>query len=384
MANYQNYDSSYSPDSFQTHQIDSLRGRDDFILGADISLSSAITEAGGAYFDKEGVRDPICKILKDAGLNTARIRLFHDYASPDGTLCGKLDLSRIISMVREAKQYGLHVLLDFHYSDSWADPENQTVPYAWRNDTYQGLLNEVRGYTKSVLEGIQSEGLSVDYVQIGNEIDNGLLFPFGQIDWDSREEGYDKVAEILSEGTKATREVFPQSKTIIHTANALYRWEYGEDWGNKSMEFFEALESRNVDYDIIGASFYTFVDETPISLISDAIDLYGERIGKPVLIMETSYGYTLEWNEYTSNVFHEEWRRDGYPISFQGQTNLILDMVEEVAKAKDHGGLGVCYWGGEWIPNSDSSMRTSWANQALFTYEGVATPTLYAFGQCRP
>ena len=97
--------------------------------------------------------------------------------------------------------------------------------------------------------------------------------------------------------------------------------------------------------------------------------------------METSYAYTYEWNEYTNNIFYKDKELKDYPVSYQGQTNLICDLIEEVASAKDNKGIGVCYWGGEFIPNTDKDMKTTWANQALFTYEGVATPTLSLFNK---
>ena len=242
-------------------------------------------------------------------------------------------------------------------------------------------MEELYKYTKTTLEEIKNNKLNIDYVQVGNEIDNGLIFPYGKIDWDNRESSYDKVVEILSSGSKAVREVFPDAKVIIHTANGLYRWTYEDQWGNVSLEFYEALEKRHLDYDIIGASFYTFVNDTPISYISDIIDNYQKTVKKPVMMMETSYAYTYEWNEYTNNIFYKDKELKDYPVSYQGQTNLICDLIEEVASAKDNKGIGVCYWGGEFIPNTDKDMKTTWANQALFTYEGVATPTLSLFNK---
>ena len=151
------------------------------------------------------------------------------------------------------------------------------------------------------------------------------------------------------------------------------------------MHFYQELEKRNLDYDIIGSSFYAYLDDkTPISYISDIIDNYKKEIDKPVLMVETSYGFTYEWNEYTNNTFYTDKELDGYPVSFQGQTNLVLDLIDEIASASDKNGIGICYWGGEMIPNKDPDIKTSWGNQALFTYEGIATPTLSLFKECRP
>ena len=102
------------------------------------------------------------------------------------------------------------------------------------------------------------------------------------------------------------------------------------------------------------------------------------------MVMETSYAYTYEWNDLTDNVFYSDKALPDYPVSFQGQSDFLLDVIEQVAAAKDGNGIGVCWWGGEWIPNTDENMRTSWANQALFTYEGRATPTLSVFKDCFP
>lgn len=382
---YRQYDSSYSSDTFTVRTIDALAGRkDSFVIGADISLASAIAEAGGRYRDSSGAEAPICKILSASGVNAVRLRLFHDYTSPTGTPCGRLDTARVIAMIREAKAYSLQVILDLHYSDSWADPGHQSVPYAWKDFSFEEVKNAVYDYTAEVLHAIRDEGLSVDFLQIGNEINNGFLFPHGQIDWNDREASFDRLAALLLQGSRAAREVFPECKIILHTANGLYRWVDGKEWGSAGLFFYQELEKRGVDYDIAGASFYVFEDDTPVSCISEIIDLYTDAIHKPVMIMETSYAYTYEWNDLTSNIFYTDKALPGYPVTFQGQTDLLLDIIEETASAKDCGGIGVCWWGGEWIPNTDKDMRTSWANQALFTYEGIATPTLSAFQKCLP
>ena len=385
IENYQKYDKTYNPDTFKIRKVNSLKNRDDFIYGADISLYSAIEEAGSSYYNKNYKKEYICKILKDNGINTIRLRLFNDYTSPYGTKCGRLDLNRVISMIKEAKKYKLDVLLDFHYSDTWSDPGNQIIPYAWKDYSYEEVLNAFYNYTKDVLETIKEENLSVEYIQIGNEIDYAIVSPFGHIDWDNRDESFDRMTEILKKGSKASREVFPNAKIIIHTANGLYRWVYEKEWGNAGLHFYKELEKRNLDYDIIGASFYTFQDDkTPISYISEIIDNYKKEINKPVLMVETSYAFTYEWNEYTNNTFYKDKELEEYPVSYQGQTNLILDLIDEIASAKDNNGIGLCYWGGEMIPNKDPDIKSSWANQALFTYEGIETPTLALFKKCRP
>lgn len=385
IENYKKYDKSYSPDTFSIRKIDSLSNRkDDFIMGADISLYSTILESGPSYYSKEGKKESICKIMKDSGVNTVRIRLFNDYSSPTGTPCGRLDLNRVISMIKEAKSYGLNVMLDLHYSDTWADPGHQSIPYAWKDMAYSEVKTALYQYTKKTLESIKREGLSIDYIQIGNEINNGLVYPHGHIDWDNRESSFDKVYELLAQGSRASREVFPACKIIIHTANGLYQWTYEDQWGSAELFYYQELEERGLDYDIVGSSFYTFEDDTPISRIGEIIDMYKDAIDKPVLICETSYAFTYEWNDLTANTFYTDKELEQYPVSFQGQSNLLLDMIEEVASAKENNGLGICYWGGEFIPNTDKDMKTSWANQALFTYEGVASPTMDVFSACFP
>ena len=350
----------------------------------DISLSSAIAESGARYRSADGEEQPLCRILADSGVNAVRIRLFHDYASPAGTPCGRLDVGRVLGMIGEAKRYGLRVILDLHYSDTWADPGSQTIPWAWKDYSYDEVKTAVYQYTREVLLAVREKGLSVDYLQIGNEINNGFLFPHGQIDWNERDGSFDRLAALLAQGGRAAREVFPDCRIILHTANGLYRWTYENEWGSAELFFYQEMEKRGLDYDIAGASFYVFEDDTPVSDISRLIDMYKDTIHKPVMIMETSYAYTYEWNDLTANVFHTDKEIPDYPVSFQGQTDLLLDIMEQVASAKENNGLGVCWWGGEWIPNTDPDMKSSWANQALFTYEGIATPTLSVFRECSP
>ena len=156
LDNYHIYDETYNSDTFSVKKIDSLNGRDDFIFGADISLYSAIYESGATYYNKDGKQEHICMIMKNSGINVARLRLFYDYTSPYGVKCGRLDLPRVISMISDCKKYGLKVMLDFHYSDTWADPGHQQAPYAWKDLSYSQSLEELYKYTKATLEEMRN------------------------------------------------------------------------------------------------------------------------------------------------------------------------------------------------------------------------------------
>ena len=393
---YRKYDSSYSNNNFK---IRSIRGRSGFLNGLDCSMVSVIEENGGVYYDFDGKERDFFELIKENGINLVRIRLWNDYKSQTGVKGGGcLDVERVLKMALRVKKAGLKFLLDFHYSDNWADPGKQTCPASWRNLDFNGAKKELEKFTKNTIEYFISKGVNLDYVQIGNEINNGFMFPYGQIDWsndNSKQSTLDNVAQLLNTAISAVKTSSPNTKIIIHVGDyALKTWK--DDKTGKSVPyglwFFQQLDQRRVNYDIAAASYYLFYhhsndDYLDMNLMTNLIDQFIDSLRKPFMIMEYSMAFTLNRHDFAENQFGQEYSnliKNEYPTSFQGQTNMILDIAERVLKAKNNNGIGICYWGGEWIPvkgagwGDQFTTKSSWANQALFTYEGFASPSLAA------
>lgn len=393
---YQEYDSTYSNQAFHIRDINVHGG---FINGLDCSMVSRIEECGGKFYDFDNKPKEFFSLIKENGINLARFRLWYDWNSDSGVKGGGMcDKERVLGMAVRAKKVGLKFLLDFHYSDNWADPGKQSCPSAWRGLSFEKATDTLFKYTQETMSYFVSHGAQPDYVQIGNEINNGFMFPYGQINWSSdqtKKETIDKVATLITQATKAVKMVSGTTKIIIHVGDyALKTWH--DDKTGKDVPtglwFFQQLKMRNVYFDIAAVSFYLFYhhksydDYLDMNKITDCINQFADTLGKPFLIMEYSTAFTLKSHQFADNQFGSEQSKcieKEYPTTFQGQVNFMLDMAERVSWAKNGRGLGIVYWGGDWIPVQGAgwagpSTKASWSNQALFTYDGLASPALAA------
>ncbi|MEZ0537435.1 glycosyl hydrolase 53 family protein [Caldicellulosiruptoraceae bacterium PP1] len=357
---------------------------EDFIRGMDVSMLSQIEKSGGKFYDNGEQKDCL-QILKDHGVNWIRLRIWNDPKDENGIDVGggNCDLQMAIDISKRAKALGMKVLIDFHYSDFWADPGKQTKPKAWVNLSYEQLKQAVYDFTANAISSLNANGATPDMVQIGNELNNGFLWPDGQISGNSAG-GYDKFAELLKQGIKAVKDNDPnlsdpnkRIKIMIHLANggtnSLYR------------TVFDNLTQRGVDFDVIGLSFYPFWHGTLKDLQVNINDI-SERYNKEIAIAETSYAWTLSDGDGFENSFGEDEENfGGYKATIQGQASAIRDIMEVVSKVPNNKGLGIFYWEGDWIPVNGAGWKTgegnSWDNQALFDFNGNALPSLDVFNK---
>ena len=399
---YKQYDPSFSNDNFEIREIDALKTRTDFLVGLDCSMVSIIEENGGKYYDFEGNEVDFYKLLKDNGVNLVRSRLWHNYNSPSGVKGGGYnDKERVLGIALRAKAAGLKFLLDFHYSDNWADPGKQSCPSAWENLSFDDASSALYSYTLEIVDYFLKNGANLDYIQIGNEINNGFMYPYGQIDWTSettKNKGLNNVANLLNIAIDAVKSLSPDTKIILHIGDtALVTYKSGKKNVPQGLWFFQQMETRKVNYDIAAVSFYLYYhhstgDYLDMNTVTESVNQFGEELKKPFMIMEYAMAYTLNTHPYAENQYGETQKKlleKEYKTSFQGQVNFIIDLAEKVALAKNNKGLGVCYWGGDWLPVegagwSDPSTKSSWSNQAWFTYDGLATPALAAMNELNP
>ena len=358
-----------------------------FVKGMDLSTLLEMERCGAKYYD-HGQEMDILDIMKKYDVDTIRLRLWNDPKSESGEPygAGNNDLAETIAIGKRVTDAGLGVLLNFHYSDFWADPGKQIKPKAWASYGVEELEKAVYDFTKDSLQKVLDAGVNVTMIQVGNELSNGLLWPEGQLP------NYDNVAKFVSAGIRACREVKADIPLMIHLDNggnnALYR-----DWFDHYME-------RGEDFDYIGLSYYPFWHGT-LHMLEDNMNYIAVRYGKELIVAEVSMGHTME--DYKNYEKLTDSERKGYatkpelaakveyPMTVQGQADFTEDFLIRVANVADNKGAGFFWWEPAWIPVPGSGWATpaslkymndsgpcgnEWANQALFDYEGNALPVL--------
>lgn len=357
-------------------------------LGIDISTMLDEEEAGIKYYDNEKEIDPLLEFRKN-NVDLIRLRLWNNPYSEDGKpyLGGTNSLDRDLEIINKTKDKGYKYIIDFHYSDFWVDPGKQMLPKAWRNLNFEELKEAVYKFTKESLLRIKHTGAEIPYVQIGNEITNGMLWPYGKLleNGDGPRTNYENLIELLSAGIRGAKEVLKDTKIIIHL-------ERSHDY-KVYEEFFSKLKEFNLPYDIIGMSYYPYWHGTMDQLFYN-INRCRELFHKNVMIMELGYGFTLEDYLLTENgkselkVTKENLEANlPYEISIEGQQLFMRDFVSRCLKEDLE---GVVYWEPLWVPGNNicwssvegqtyigengTTLRNEWSNQCLFDYSGKKLP----------
>lgn len=360
---------------------------EDFIRGMDVSSILAQEASGVKYYNEDGEEEDIFKILADAGINYIRVRVWNDPYDEDGNGYGggNCDVETAAEIGRRAAEYGMKLLVDFHYSDFWADPNKQMAPKAWTSMLVNEKEAAIYEYTKESLATIIEAGADVGMVQIGNEINNGI----------AGEKNSKSICTLLSSASKAVRETSGDIKIVVHYTEI--------DSVDVVVEKATMLEEYGVDYDVFGVSYYPYWHGTMENL-TEVLKTVKSDFGKETCVVETSYMYTGEDGDCFGNSLAAEDALDEYPVSVQGQATCIRDICQATV---DGGGLGVFYWEGAWTPvGSDYEENTklweeygsgwascystdydpsdaglyyggcSWDNQAMFDFNGKALASL--------
>jgi arabinogalactan endo-1,4-beta-galactosidase len=341
-----------SSDSTDPLVVDPPVVTSDFIKAADISFLPEI-EAAGVVFTNNGKTEDMLTTLKSAGCNTIRIRLWKDPAN------GHSGLTEVKTLAQRVKKAGLKVWLTVHYSDDWADPAVQTTPAAWKNLSFTDLKAAVASYTTTILTEINP-----DIIQIGNEINTGLLWPQGHL---INKEA--QCIDLLKTASATIRSKAPNTKIMIHYAGVSAT---DTNW------FFSKVKS--VDYDYIGLSYYPIWHGKDLATIKTTIDALGKNFSKKVLIAETAYPFTLGFNDWTNNIVGLDSQLvSGYPATAEGQKNFVL-AIKDLVKSSTYG-QGFAYWGGEWVSfkGDKATNGSTFENQAFYDFSNKALPVLQAF-----
>ena len=347
-------------DSVKVEKIPGMT--DDMVRGVDVSSYQALINAGVKFYDFDGKEANLFKVLKDAGVNWVRLRLWNDPYNAEGLgySGGTNDEASLVKMATDATKYGMKVLIDFHYSDFWADPAKQPLPKAWKNLSTDDLSNEIGLYTSKVLSDLKKVGANVQMVQVGNEVTNGAFGIWTDRDhggnWATTWETADgaKVAKYLGVGAKAVRQTLPNAKIAIQleTPNI-----------DKYRGIMTVLRDNNVDYDYLGTSYYPFwsthdgngwydnVDlgygaSTPTNL--EAIEKMAEReFGKKTIVLETGWINNVNDADGTGNSISASGEIQAYSHDPQGQVDALSDMYKALV---NQNGVGAFYWEPAWIP----------------------------------
>lgn len=319
---------------------------DSTIQGMDISSYNALKNAGVKFYDKDGKEASLLKILSDNGVNYIRIRIWNDPYNEKGETYGGggNDVETGLKIAREAKEYGMKILLDFHYSDFWADPAQQIIPKAWKadKDNPEKMCDHVYEFTKDTVNKFLKEGANVGMVQIGNEITNGMLGILADRDrggnWAEIWKNTNKSQTInryLSAGSRAVREVAPETLIALQLETPeLSKYKY----------IMDTWERDGVDYDVLGSSYYPFWStswkaNTPASL--KKVQDYVALRGKLFVVTETAWTNSLEDADGTPNSIGKSADTSAYEVGPQGQVDMLTDLYKTVLSQDN--GLGAFY-----------------------------------------
>jgi arabinogalactan endo-1,4-beta-galactosidase len=337
---------------------------DQFVMGADLSYVNQIIDFGG-YYQDSGKVENVYLIFKRNGSNVIRFRLFHNptwtreiYGAAGTQMYN--DYYDVKRGIAKAKSYGLKVCLDFHYSDTWADPSKQVLPAAWQSLSLADLHDSLYNYTYKTLHNLDIAGLMPEYVQVGNEINPGFLLPQGNR-WNGNE---DNFIYLINSAIKGVRDAGAVSainpKIIIHIAQP----ENVHDW-------FAGLSAKGLsDYDIIGFSYYYMYSDIHVGSISDSVSSFKQAFNKEIMIMETAYPWTTGNADSYTNIINTSKIYSGYPATETGQYKYLHLLTQEIITG---GGKGIFTWEPAWITSDMKDpwgTGSSWDCNTLFDFHG--------------
>ena len=323
-------------------------------VGGDISMLTKYEDAGVVYKDKDGNAVQPLTFFKEQGLNAMRVRLFVDPSlDNDKAVCQ--DLEYVKALGKRIKDAGHKFMLDFHYSDTWADPGKQWTPDAWKTLNDEALATKLYEYTKSCLEALKAAGAEPDFIQTGNEISYGMLWGVSgttanRCYTNSPEANWKRFFSLLNKAGAACREICPHAKIIIHS----------ERVGAKDVltDYFDRIKTASIDYDIIGLSYYPAY-HGDLATLEGALRVLEERnYGKDIMIVETGYCYAWALDgttfDYTAT----------YPYTEEGQRQFTADLITSLNKYKSVKGL---FWW--WMEdNGNKGVTNKWWNAALYNH----------------
>jgi len=344
-------------DTLYVEKVENLP--EDFIFGMDSSQVPALEAAGVKYYDFEGKETDVFKLLAQSGINYIRVRVWNDPFDSEGNGYGggNCNIDTAVEIGKRATEYGMKLLVNFHYSDFWADPSKQMAPKAWKDITdIDQKAEAVYQYTAECLNKLKEAGVDVGMVQVGNETNGALC---GEKIWSD-------IYQLMNAGSRATREVFPEALIAVHFANP----EKADSYAT----YAKKLNYYSLDYDVFASSYYPYWHgslENLTAVLNQVADTYGKK----VMIAETSYAYTSDDTDFNGNTISGGGGVTlDYPMTVQGQANHIRNLTDTVVN-DIHNAIGIFYWEGTWISVGTDSWEE---NSKLWETYGAGWASSYA------
>ena len=312
LVSCKNQASNVKSDSLYVKKVDNYK--DNFINGMDVSQVISLENSGVKYYNFDGEEEDVLKILSDNGINYIRVRVWNNPYDREGNGFGggNCTIDTAVELGKRATKYGMKLLVDFHYSDFWADPSKQMCPRAWLEMTIDEKALALYQYTKESLQKLKDANVDVGMVQIGNETNNGLA---GETTWYNR-------TILMKKASEAIREVTPKAKIAVHFANPEKAGSY-QNYASK-------LNYYNLDYDIFASSYYPYWHGS-LENLQTVLDEISDTYNKDTLVVETSYAYTTKDTDSFSNTISDGGSVDKpYPYTIQGQASEIRDIIQTV------------------------------------------------------
>lgn len=334
-----------------------------FYKGMDLSFQSELEDYNLIYKDENGIPVELLNFVSENGTNLVRLKLWH---TPQN---GENGLDDVKAYAQRIKSKGMDFLLNFHYSDYWADPGTQTPPVAWQNMTNEQIRVAIYEYTKDVVTQLKNQNTLPDMIQIGNETNSGFLWNYGKV-WGDFSDNWSNYATLVNEAIRAVREVDTENsvKIMLHHSsveNAIY--------------FFNELNVYDVDFDIIGLSYYPQFQTHNLTLIQSKLNELATTFNKDILMVEVAYPFTFDWNDNSNNFIGDESQiLSQFAATPQGQKAYLTWLVNTIKDIPNNHGIGFCYWAPDWVAFSGnentSTSGSSWENQCVFDFDLNALP----------
>ena len=330
-----------------------------FYYGADLSYVNEMQDCGATYKNSNGtVQDPYI-IFKNEGANLVRLRLWHN-----PTWTNYSNLQDVKRSIQRAKTQGMHILLDFHYSDTWTDPSKQQIPAAWINviDDTQTLGNVLYNYTYNTLLELFNEDLLPNIVQVGNEI-NPMILQDGDLVWPI---DWERNSYLINKGIEAVRNISEDKNETIEVMLHIAQPENGLWW------FEQATQNGVTDFDWIGLSYYPIWSDYSLDEVQTPLTTLKNTYNKKLMIVETAYPFTMDNADNANNILGNDALVNGYPASQQGQLNYLNQLKTVV---KNAGGEGIVYWEPAWVSTDCFTLwaqGSHWDNATLFDHDNKA------------
>lgn len=339
-----------------------------FYKGMDLSFQSELEDYNIYYKDENGNPVEFLDFISEKGTNLVRLKLWH---TPQD---GENGLGDVKAYAQRIKAKQMDFLLDFHYSDYWADPETQTPPLAWQNMTNEDIRVAIYEYTKDVVSQLKNQNTLPDIIQIGNETDSGFLWNYGKV-WDDFSDNWNNYALLVNEAIRAIKDVDEDDsiKIMLHHSsveNAIY--------------FFNELNAFTIDFDIIGLSYYPQFQIKDLDLVQFKLNELATTFNKDILMVEVAYPFTFDWNDNNTNYIGSgDQILSEFPATPLGQKAYFEWLINAIKTIPNNRGIGFCYWAPDWVafPGNEntSTSGSTWENQCMFNFDFNALPIFDTF-----